>query len=95
MEWRVVYRPAFLRDLARLPQPVRTDVERFAFNEFPTASNPFAMPGMEKMSGAKDCYKIRFGDFRVGIKVDKRSRAVELQRVLNRRDIYRHFPLER
>ncbi|NCO34557.1 MAG: hypothetical protein AUJ92_07425 [Armatimonadetes bacterium CG2_30_59_28] len=92
MAWEVVYRPQFIRDLARMPESPRKEVEQFAFDVFPAADNPFAVPGLEKMSGFKDYYKARFGVFRVGIRVVRKNRVVEFQRVLNRRDIYRHFP---
>ncbi len=92
MNWRVIYRPLFLRDLARLPDDVRTQVEHFAFNVMPAAANPFAVSGLQKMTGYKQYYKARFGEFRVGLKIDKKARVIEFQRALNRRDIYRHFP---
>jgi len=45
---------------------------------------------MEKMTGYKNHYKVRFGDYRVGI--FKNNNTIELQRVLNRKEIYKFFP---
>lgn len=95
MAWEVIYRPQFLRDLARLPESSRQQIEEFAFDVVPAVDNPLAVPGMEKMSGYKDYYKVRFGDFRVGVRVIRKGHVVEFQRALNRRDIYRHFPSAR
>ena len=44
------------------------------------------------MQGYRDFYKIRGGNFRVGIWIDQQSQQVEFQRVLHRKDIYRYFP---
>ena len=45
---------------------------------------------MKKLSGASGFYRIRVGDYRVGIAVE--DETVEFVRVLHRRDIYRAFP---
>lgn len=81
-----------MRDLAQLPAEIRKRVEQFAFSTLPMSANPLALPIILKMTGYKQYYKVRFSDFRVGVRIDKKKRIVELQRVLNRRDIYRHFP---
>jgi len=90
--WHILYKPAFLRDMARLPEGVRPRVEQMAFHELPAAGNPFTIGGLEKLQGYRDYYRIRFGDYRVGVTIDSQARTVELWRVLHRRGIYRHFP---
>ncbi len=42
------------------------------------------------MTGYKDFYKIRFGDYRIGLL--KSGKAIELRRVLNKKEIYKFFP---
>lgn len=44
----------------------------------------------EKLSGSKDAYRIRLGNYRIGIY--KEDNKVILSRVLNRKEIYRYFP---
>ena len=44
----------------------------------------------EKMTGYEDFYKIRFGDYRIGL--NKTSTHIELIRVLHRKEIYKLFP---
>ncbi|MEH2369023.1 type II toxin-antitoxin system RelE family toxin [Nostoc sp.] len=39
-----------------------------------------------------DKYKIRVGDYRIGISVDKETQTLICQRVAHRKDIYRNFP---
>jgi len=42
------------------------------------------------MTGYPHYYKIRFGDYRIGIHYDKG--VMTLQRILHRKEIYRYFP---
>jgi mRNA interferase RelE/StbE len=44
------------------------------------------------MKGYKDKYKIRVGDYRVGLTVDKKNQNIICQRVAHRREIYQIFP---
>jgi mRNA interferase RelE/StbE len=47
---------------------------------------------MEKMTGYPGKYKIRVGDYRIGITVDKQTQTLICQRIAHRKDIYRIFP---
>jgi mRNA interferase RelE/StbE len=44
------------------------------------------------MKGYPDKYKIRVGDYRIGLTVDAPTKTLICQRVAHRRDIYRIFP---
>ncbi len=68
----------------------RQQIENFVFEELPALSSIEADGKIEKMTGYKNHYKIRFGDYRVGLL--KQNKIIELQRVLNRKEIYRFFP---
>jgi len=46
-------------------------------------------PGSKKLSGEKDIWRIRIGDYRVIYAVDDGVRIVEVRRVGHRGDIYR------
>lgn len=45
--------------------------------------------GSQKLSGSERTYRIRVGDYRVIYEVFTELRAVEIQRVRHRRDVYR------
>ena len=45
---------------------------------------------MTKMEGAKNRYRIRVGDYRIGFYLE--DEVIVLSRALNRKEIYRHFP---
>ncbi|MFN5170645.1 MAG: type II toxin-antitoxin system RelE family toxin [Cyclobacteriaceae bacterium] len=48
------------------------------------------VPNLKKLSGFQTAYRIRVGDYRVGIFVQ--GDLVQFARVKNRKDIYRIFP---
>jgi mRNA interferase RelE/StbE len=45
---------------------------------------------VKKLSGFKSAYRIRFGDYRIGIFVA--GTTIQFARILHRKDIYRVFP---
>ena len=91
--WRYIYQKAFLKDLSKIhPKKTRENIENLVFEQIPNLKNPFSYAGLEAMQGYRDFYKIRVGNFRVGIWIDQQFQQVEFQRVLHRKDIYRYFP---
>ncbi|MEO1801529.1 MAG: type II toxin-antitoxin system RelE/ParE family toxin [Cyanobacteria bacterium J06629_2] len=89
--WTVKYTRRFLKELASLPIKNQSRIESIIFNELESA-NPFDLGYMKKMKGYKDKYKIRVGDYRVGLTIDKNSQTIICQRVAHRREIYKIFP---
>ncbi len=87
---KAAYRKRFLKELAKLPPKTRARVERFAFEEVPATVTLATLGNVEKMKGYPDCYKVRFGSYRVGLIL--RGDTLTFERVLNRKDIYRFFP---
>lgn len=92
MKWNVEFKKTFLKELHRLPQQIQQKIETIVFQELPETTNPFALGFLEKMSGYPNKYKIRIGDYRVGITLDKRNQLMIVERVAHRKDIYRIFP---
>lgn len=89
--WEVKYTKNFLKELAALPAEVQARIEPIVFEEL-ECGNPFTLGYFEKMKGYRDKYKIRIGDYRIGITIDRNSKILICQRVAHRRDIYRIFP---
>jgi len=48
------------------------------------------LPGIKKLSAGDDFYRIRVGDYRIGLAIE--DGLVVFVRCLHRREIYRHFP---
>ena len=85
------YLPGFLKDLKRLRgSEAFTRIKAFAFDEIVTGADVRAIPGIKRLKGREDAYRIRIGDYRVGFYL--RGEVVIFARTLHRREIYRHFP---
>ncbi|MEH2194898.1 MAG: type II toxin-antitoxin system RelE/ParE family toxin [Nostoc sp.] len=89
--WQVEYTKRFLKELAALPVEIQSRIEPIVFQEI-ESENPFELGYLEKLKGYSDKYKIRVGDYRIGITLDQATKTLICQRVAHRKDIYRIFP---
>ena len=80
----------FLKELATLPDKTRQKVKKLVFDEIPSIGKPNEIPNIRKLTGYKNFYRIRQGQYRIGLKYDEGTLIFE--RVLHRKDIYRYFP---
>ena len=87
---RTAFRKSFLRDLRKLSAPGVTARVRSVIEGVESAPSLADVPGITSMSGADGFYRVRIGDYRIGVSVS--GDEVEFVRVLHRRDIYRYFP---
>ena len=88
MEIRVNKR--FLKELAILPLKERLKIEKFLFDEVAAYNNLQQIPNIGKLQGYRNFYKIRFGNYRAGIKFE--NNTIYFERLLHRKDIYRFYP---
>ena len=89
--WKVEYTRRFLKELSGLPKEIQARAEKIVFDEMPSR-NPFDLGYVERMRGYPCKYKIRLGNYRIGVTIDKKNNVIILQRVANRKDIYKTFP---
>jgi len=89
--WTIKYTKQFLKELASLPRELQSRIELIVFSEL-ESENPFELKYLDKMKGYKDKYKIRVGDYRIGLTIDKINKTIICQRVAHRREIYKIFP---
>jgi mRNA interferase RelE/StbE len=54
------------------------------------AANLSGVENIKKIKGHKNCYRIRIGNYRLGLFVS--GKTVWLARLMHRREIYRYFP---
>lgn len=87
---KVVYSKKFLKELSKLPKKYRIQIEEFVFEKLPQLENVYESTKIESLKGYKNFYKVRFGNYRIGLKISKEILSVE--RVLHRKDIYKRFP---
>ncbi|MCD6291631.1 MAG: type II toxin-antitoxin system RelE/ParE family toxin [Anaerolineae bacterium] len=87
---QVAYEASFLRDLKRVrSKKIRRQVQQ-VIDEVKRASNLHEVLGLMKLRGYETFYRIRVGDYRIGVEV--LDDTVIFVRFLHRRDIYRYFP---
>lgn len=80
----------FIRDTDKLSvQSVRNEVIK-AIKNVEDSASPTEIKGLKKLSGYKHAFRIKIGDYRIGIFIEKNN--VEFARVVHRKDIYKVFP---
>jgi mRNA interferase RelE/StbE len=89
--WEVEYKKRFLKELSKLPEAIQAQAEKIVFEDL-ICENPFDLRYLEQMRGYTGKYKIRIGQYRIGITVDKEKKVVVCNRIAHRKDIYRLFP---
>jgi mRNA interferase RelE/StbE len=83
-EYRVALKSSAEKEFFRLPDPVSTRI-------FPKIKALGADPrpnGCKKLTGGRDEWRIRVGDYRVIYTIDDETRKVEVTRIAHRREVY-------
>jgi mRNA interferase RelE/StbE len=83
--YEVYIEKAAENDLKRLPT---TSFQRIIPQIRTLAQNP-RPSGCRKLTGSKNDWRIRVGDYRVLYEIDEKTRAVRIMRVRHRREVYR------
>jgi len=87
----VQYRQAFLKDLKQLKSSASYQhIYEIAFTTLEAIDSLEEIPNIKAMRGYSDRYRIRIGDYRIGIEVN--GDVIEVMRLLHRREFYRYFP---
>jgi len=88
---KVEYAEQFLKDLKNLKHAtIYESLCTVCFEDVPRYENLFAINHLKKLQGHKSYYRIKIGNYRIGIKDE--GHAIVFMRVLHRKDIYRVFP---
>jgi mRNA interferase RelE/StbE len=86
----IVINKRFLKDLADIPVRDIRRIEKFVFGDIKKFNSPYLIPNFSKLTGYDNYYKIRFGDYRAGIRI--KDNVLVFERILHRRDIYKFYP---
>lgn len=87
---KVAYRASFARDLRAIQDRSLLNRIRTIIESVEKAENLAGVPRLRKLSARENFYRIRMGDYRIGLAIEKDT--VTFVRVLHRREIYRYFP---
>lgn len=80
----------YLKDLAVLPEKDRKRIEQFVFEDSINFKNLNDVTGIKKLTGYQNYYRIRFGDYRAGLKFE--NDTLTFERLIHRKDIYKFYP---
>jgi len=86
----VEFRASFLKDVNRIREKAVKKNIAAVIMEAKSASSLSAIRNVKKMEGSADYYRVRIGDYRIGVKLH--GKTLIFLRCLNRKDIYRYFP---
>jgi len=85
------YLPSFLKDLKALKStPSDAPIKTLAFETIPNCPSLEEVRNLTKLTGYETAYRIRIGDYRVGLFIERDT--ITFARVLHRKEIYRYFP---
>ena len=87
---RTRFKGTFIRDLRKIGNGELAARVQQAVEEVERVNTLSELHDLKKMHGTKDFYRIRIGDYRIGVEVE--GDVVTFLRCLHRRDIYRYFP---
>ncbi len=84
------YRKLFLKDLKKVVnQTVYDRIVILAFQTLPQINSLREISDIKKMKTSPSRFRIRIGDYRIGIEVH--NSEIEVLRVLHRKDFYNYF----
>ena len=84
MIYTIEISPAGLRSLSRLPRGIRRRMDE-KIQDLAAQPRP---PGVKKLRGQDELYRIRVGDYRILYVIEDRVHRVVIRKVGNRSDIY-------
>jgi len=87
---KVAYLKKFSKDLDKIKQPNDQASILEIIELVKQTQDITEVPGIKKLKGYEGAFRIRFGDYRVGVFVSEE--LVEFARVAHRKDIYKIFP---
>ena len=93
--WKILISKKALGELAKTPAHIQRKFNDIFLSKA-EVKNPFEPADlgarMEKLHGVVDCYKVRIGEYRVGIYLDKKQNQLKVAAVIHRGRDYKSFP---
>lgn len=81
---------AFVKDFQKLKNKELATAIAEAIKQVSNASNSSEITNLKKLSGYKSAFRIRIGDYRIGITIEKNT--VTFVAFAHRKEIYKRFP---
>jgi mRNA interferase RelE/StbE len=88
---KVEFDSSFLKSLEKIKNKQVLEKISRKIIEFENAGNLREIPNITKLSGYSNYYRIRIGNYRIGIELMNHD-TIRFIIVADRKDIYKHFP---
>lgn len=82
--YTLVFEKHLFKDLDKIPAK---DLDR-VYEGFESLKENPGMPGVKKLKGGPDRYRLRKGDYRIVYIINDKSMTVEIMLVRHRKDVY-------
>ena len=84
------FKPLFFRHLKKITdKPLKEEIAQ-TIQSVEKAGEKNDIPGLKKMKGYKIYYRIKVGDYRIGVTIE--NNIVTFSAFMHRKDIYKFFP---
>jgi len=87
----IVFDKSFSRSLDKLSDKDLKQRIGTIISEIEMAENPGQIRSLKKIAGFKSFYRIRIGDYRLGLELEKNA-TIRFILIAHRKDIYKLFP---
>jgi mRNA interferase RelE/StbE len=87
---KVGFRQSFAKDLEGVKDKSLLRRVQAAIEAVEKAESLGRITGLKKLKGGGNYYRLRIGDFRIGMAVE--GDKIIFVRFINRKDVYRYFP---
>lgn len=87
---KVEFKKSFLKELKKIKNKSLQNSIEDCIIQVETAENILSIKNLKKLTGYDLYYRLRIGDYRIGIKIEKE--VVYFVVVEHRKDIYKGFP---
>jgi|WetSurMetagenome_2_1015567.scaffolds.fasta_scaffold579372_2 mRNA interferase RelE/StbE len=89
----IFFKKTFLKELAKLPPDLRTEMEELFFEKL-IFGDTIEQYKIERMKGYRDRFQIRTGNLRFGFTFDCDKNKIICERIAHRTNIYKLFPFD-
>ena len=87
---KIVFDESFYKRLAKIKEKLVLEKVKKAILQVEAVEKIDQIPNLKKMEGFKSFYRIRIGDYRIGIEL--KQDTLWFITIAHRKDIYKNFP---
>ncbi len=88
---KISFDKAFYKSLSKLKNPIVANQVEEVIGIVQDSRSIREIPQIKKLQGFSNYYRIRLGDYRLGIELEN-SQSVRFIVITHRKDVYKYFP---